>query len=379
MALTLRGILTGWRAWRAKGSTPAPHAAAADPPSGEQASKKRRGKGATATGRTSSSAAGPEAPAPGEAPRARGWLREAGALLLIAAGIYAALALASYRADPLRPEVHGDDWVGPAGALCAGQLVALVGATAWLVPLELALLARPLLGDRPLRWGLVRPSTDVLMAFVAAALVHITWPRGTAFGAMPVGGLVGGAFGELMRGLFSTVGSYLIGLTVVGLILVQRAAFSVRRALERLRLLLSASRRGAGRGLSLVGAAWSRARQIDLADEPPHEALIATPEEADAIIAAFADDGERFEPRRRPAPLAPSPAGALPLSDPTGWPEDGAARSPEAVAAELADATTPSPPGAAEAAQATPTPPAPTGTPSDASVALEDAATPPTP
>src|SRR5687767_6752172 len=49
----------------------------------------------------------------------RGYTREAGALVLIATGLYCALALASYRADPMRPEVHGDDWVGPVGAVLA--------------------------------------------------------------------------------------------------------------------------------------------------------------------------------------------------------------------------------------------------------------------
>ena len=40
-----------------------------------------------------------------------------------------------------------------------------------------------------------------------------------------IGGSVGELFGEVMRALFSTIGSYIIGLTVVGLILIGRAAF----------------------------------------------------------------------------------------------------------------------------------------------------------
>ena len=69
------------------------------------------------------------------------------ALLLIAAGLYAALALASYKADPFRPSIHGGDWVGPVGAVFAGACIHAVGIVAWLAPLELALFARPLLAD----------------------------------------------------------------------------------------------------------------------------------------------------------------------------------------------------------------------------------------
>src|SRR5688500_8655248 len=73
----------------------------------------------------------------------RGHGREAAALVLIAAGIYCALALASYRAHPLRPDVYGDDWVGPVGAIFARGAVVVLGVAAWLIPLELVLLARP--------------------------------------------------------------------------------------------------------------------------------------------------------------------------------------------------------------------------------------------
>src|SRR3954464_10931880 len=78
-----------------------------------------------------------------------GYAREAAALVLLASALYAALALTSFQGDPLRPEVTGSDWVGPVGALCAGAGVETIGLVAWLFPVELALLAAPLLNGRP--------------------------------------------------------------------------------------------------------------------------------------------------------------------------------------------------------------------------------------
>ena len=58
-----------------------------------------------------------------DAPRARSvrtYAREAAALVLMASGLYCALALASYEADPMRASVAGENWVGPVGEVLAG-------------------------------------------------------------------------------------------------------------------------------------------------------------------------------------------------------------------------------------------------------------------
>src|SRR5690606_24966709 len=111
-----------------------------------------------------------EASAADEAPRrtARTYAREAAALMLIASGIYCALALASYEADPLRPEIGGSNWVGPVGEVFARLAVELVGVVSWLVPVELLFLARPLLRDRKVQLDLARLSGDVVMAVILA-------------------------------------------------------------------------------------------------------------------------------------------------------------------------------------------------------------------
>src|SRR5256885_17221195 len=173
--------------------------------------------------------------------------REAAALTLFAAAVYATLALVSVRADPALPDVAGGDWVGPVGAYLAHGLAGLLGFVAWGVPIELALFAAPLLRRRASIANVARLAGDVLVACIVSALLHIALPLATVFGAMPIGGTFGELFGEVLRSLFSTIGSYIIGLTVIGLILIGRASFSFIDWVER-----------AGRG---TGAAAEHAKR----------------------------------------------------------------------------------------------------------------------
>lgn len=287
MAFSIPGIRTLWARPKQRRS----ESARPDP--------KRRAKNARREG---------ESDRPDRPPRtARTYAREAAALLLIASGIYAALALASFQADPMRAGVEGPNWVGPVGAAFAGTVVRLLGIAAWLLPIELVALSTPLLIDKRIELKLIRLSGDILIAIIAAGLIHIAFPGVTTFGKMPLGGGIGELFGEVLRGLFSTVGSFLIGVTVVTLILVQRSAFSFIELVQRLKARLTSMRATLGRfGQKIVGA-WSRARELEqharLEKERRSEPLIATMEQADAIIAAFADDGDGLDPQL-PLPVA---------------------------------------------------------------------------
>ncbi|HEY4120615.1 MAG TPA: DNA translocase FtsK 4TM domain-containing protein [Byssovorax sp.] len=243
-----------------------------------------------------------EAAAPSEPPRspdaprsrAHGYAREAASLVLFAASLYAGLALASFRADPMRPEIVGADWVGPVGEACARAAVEGIGVAAWFVPIELALLALPLVNGKPSRFGLTRLAGDLLVLVVLAALVHVAAPKAAAFGAMPLGGAIGELFGEVMRSLFSTLGSYLIGTTIVALILLGRAAFSFIEWVQRVeRGAVIVGEHGLGGVRALLGA-WITARDIDRerarVEKQKAEPTIVADEPRDAIIAALADD-----------------------------------------------------------------------------------------
>jgi DNA segregation ATPase FtsK/SpoIIIE, S-DNA-T family len=197
-------------------------------------------------------------------PRSRffGRLFETAALLLFTGAAFLSLALATARLDPLDPAVHGANWVGPAGGSIAAILIQGFGLVAWLLPLEIALCGAPLFrGQQPRALGL-RVAGDLVVAIVLAALVQVAAPEAVVFGGAPAGGNVGLLFGELMREAFSTLGSFLVALTIVGLILIGRASFSFiagcQRTLELLRMLavrLEAMFRR-------TASAWSEARKL---------------------------------------------------------------------------------------------------------------------
>src|SRR5580700_9004084 len=194
---------------------------------------------------------------------AHGYAREAAALVLLASALFSALALATFRGDPMRPELAGADWIGPVGALLARAGVEAIGVVAWLVPVELALLAAPLLDGRRSIAGVTRIAGSVVVVFILAALSEVAFPKATAFGAMPIGGAVGELFGEVLRTLFSTIGSYIIGLTIVGLILIGRATFSFIEGVKRIERALVALAERCSRGLGALVSAWTAARAID--------------------------------------------------------------------------------------------------------------------
>ncbi|WP_437754712.1 DNA translocase FtsK 4TM domain-containing protein [Sorangium sp. So ce1389] len=265
-----------------------------------------------ARGAVRTSPAGVAGPA---APQGHSYAREAAALVLLVSALYSALALASFRADPLRPEVSGEDWVGPVGAALAGASVEAVGVIAWFVPLELALLATPLLGSRRSIASMFRLSGDVVVVVVLAALSHVAFPRAVAFGAMPLGGAVGELFGEVLRALFSNIGSYIIGLTIVALILMGRATFSFIELAHRAeQLAVAIAARVAGWARALFGA-WAAARDLErraAASEQEGPPIIARNSSPDAIIAALADDADEplSDPGARSTPVEAAGAAA---------------------------------------------------------------------
>lgn len=158
---------------------------------------------------------------------------EVAALLLVALGVFLTLSLASLRFDPMDHSSTGASWMGAVGATLASLFVSAFGLGAWLLPLECFLLGRPLFrGRRPSAFSL-HLSGDLLILVLASALLQVLMPGARFFGGALPGGNVGLFFGEVLRGLFSTPGSLLVGLTVIALILVGRASFSFLKFCER--------------------------------------------------------------------------------------------------------------------------------------------------
>ena len=183
---------------------------------------------------------------------------EASALLLFAAATFLALALVSVEYDPSDPGLAGWDWMGEVGAFLARALVQGFGLASWLIPVELVCFGLPLLqGAQPTRVGL-RVSGDTLLLVLVASLLQVACPEVEVFGRAHAGGNVGLLFGELMRGLFSAPGSFLVGFTAIGLLLISRASFSFIELTQRAEHFFAKTMAFFGRAWLRLSSAWSR-------------------------------------------------------------------------------------------------------------------------
>jgi S-DNA-T family DNA segregation ATPase FtsK/SpoIIIE len=235
-----------------------------------------------------------------QGPRFHGRLLEAAALLLFFGAAFLALSLASFRVDPFDPTQNGADLAGATGAAVAGILVQGFGVVAWLLPLDLVLLGAPLFrGRTPQNLG-YRVAADVLVGVVLSALVQVAAPELTAFGAVSAAGNVGMLFGELSRQAFSTLGSFLVGLTCVGLILIGRSSFSFIEWCQRASDWLTFALRQLSASLARLHEAWSKARALRRADR---EALtqreaprIELHDRDEAILMHLEDDESEWIP-----------------------------------------------------------------------------------
>jgi S-DNA-T family DNA segregation ATPase FtsK/SpoIIIE len=154
----------------------------------------------------------------------------------------------------------------------------------------------PLFRKRRVPAASFRIAGDLVAALILAALLHVAAPELLVFGRLPSGGNVGVFFGELMQALFSAVGSFLVGGTVVGLILIGRSQFSfiewVERSARVVRVLKAFIARLALRARAAWGEAIALRKQreaerkqaaLPVIEEPPRDvAIMAHLEEDDA-------------------------------------------------------------------------------------------------
>ncbi len=254
--------------------------------------------------------------------RPMGRYREAAALLLFTSAAFMLLALMSAEVDPFDPTLGERNWVGPAGAAVATFLAQGFGLVSWLAPFELALIGAPLFrGRTPANLGL-RVAGDLVVAVVLAALLQVAAPTAEVFGHARAGGNVGLLFGELMREFFSTAGSFLIGPTVVGLILIGRSSFSFIALCQRTFDLLQ---RVYARIVGVVQkflSAWVEARRLRKDEleraKVDRQPIIDTHQADAAILLHLEDDDSDWIPMEQtgapPLALSQSLKNARPAS-----------------------------------------------------------------
>jgi S-DNA-T family DNA segregation ATPase FtsK/SpoIIIE len=267
--------------------------------------------------------------------------------LSVVVAVYLVLGLGTLSVDPGDPSVVGQNWVGPVGAKVAEVLATAFGVLSWAFPVELLLFALPLLQRRTPNWSGLRLFGDLLLLIVSDALVHVAAPTGHAFGSLRAGGDVGFFFGELFSALFSTAGSFLVGITVVSLVLIGRSDLSFIELCRRAVRLVDSVVRGLATASRRLGDAWHEARALRQtereAERRAREPRIDPRPSDEAILHQLADDDGSWIPLERTgvppltvskslrgcAPegleLSPSPP---PVSNDAPVPETGVANAP---------------------------------------------------
>jgi len=167
------------------------------------------------------------------------------------------LALASYDAR------SDDNWIGHSGTVIAGLLAAALGLGAWVVPAELGLLSIRLFQRRLDPIGAGRATSSLVLCLVGCSMAHLALPEELFMGGHLAGGWVGEVLGEILRASFGLVGAFVLGFTVLLVVLVLRTSLSlVELGLQLRGGAKKASFAAATSARSVVGA-FREAREIE--------------------------------------------------------------------------------------------------------------------
>ena len=142
--------------------------------------------------------------------------------------VLVALSIASYDAR------GGEDWIGVLGVWIAGVLASAFGIAAWVVPVELGLLATRLFGKHSRPIGAGRLASVLVVVLIGCAMLHLAMPDQTVLGGHMPGGAIGEVIGEVLRSLLGLVGAFVVCTTMLLLTIVLRTSLSIVGTYKRL-------------------------------------------------------------------------------------------------------------------------------------------------
>jgi S-DNA-T family DNA segregation ATPase FtsK/SpoIIIE len=141
--------------------------------------------------------------------------REVGGLVLVAMALVILLSILSFEPADIEAARRGatggpNNLIGPVGMHIGDALLYLFGVGSLFFDALLWYLGFMLIVGRLIEWKWSEISGQLLFVLSGAMLSHLFFFDHTLFGHMP-GGLVGEFSGEVMRGLFGTVGTSIVG------------------------------------------------------------------------------------------------------------------------------------------------------------------------
>jgi S-DNA-T family DNA segregation ATPase FtsK/SpoIIIE len=138
--------------------------------------------------------------------------REIAGLLLLATALAVLLAVVSFSPADVDSSSTPSNLIGPVGVTIGDALLYLFGVGAFFFDALLWYLGFMLLVGRIVEWKWSEIAGQLLFVLSGAMLCHLTFFEYEILGHMP-GGLVGEVTGEILRGLFGTVGTAIIGVS----------------------------------------------------------------------------------------------------------------------------------------------------------------------
>ncbi|MBI2892677.1 MAG: DNA translocase FtsK 4TM domain-containing protein [Deltaproteobacteria bacterium] len=238
--------------------------------------------------RESSGGGEPKKKALPDAPARGGRRHEVWGVVVSATAIFFGLAVASFR---------DGSWMGPVGEAVIGAFLSVMGLGTYAVVLALAGTAIRLFSGRGFHLGWRGLAASVALVVFFASLFHVALRGETVLGGFLPGGTLGELAGELLRGLFSTPGTYLVCLSAILLTLILWTEFSVILTARRFAAGATVAGQATARGAEKVLDAWRKSKQIvDQAD------LVSSPEEGPVVFVR--------KDRASAPPIIPDPAPA---------------------------------------------------------------------
>ncbi len=175
------------------------------------------------------------------------------------------LALASYDAR------SDDNWIGHSGTVIAGLLAAALGLGAWVVPVELGLMSIRLFQRRLDPIGAGRAASSLVLCLVGCSMAHLALPGELFMGGHLAGGWVGEVLGEILRASFGLVGAFVLGFTVLLVVLVLRTSLSLVELGLQLRGGAKKASVAAASSAKSVVDAFREAREIERREREEEE------------------------------------------------------------------------------------------------------------
>ncbi len=249
-------------------------------------------------------------------------------LIALCLTVLSALSIASYDAR------GGDDWIGALGVWIAGVLASAFGIAAWVVPMELGLLAVRLFGKHVRPIGAGRLASVLVVVLVGCAMLHLAMPDQAVLGGHLPGGVIGEVLGEVLRGLLGLVGAFVVCTTVLLLTIVLRTSLSIVGTYKRLVEVVTNGARKAMTWARSLFDAFREAREIERKEREEEAArnqprivtsageVVAAPPESMVDTRDTPVDLPPSEPAKRAKKKEAAPAAALDAAPaPTPVPE----------------------------------------------------------